>query len=1058
MDPGDRTDLLFAQLDLLLAQGRLDAARAVVARLDAEVRGANAEALANRNAERRDLVLAPLADLLRRQRSLARDIRRQASLIADDPELDDPDALQKATEQEGTAVRGALGEWLLARTDDGAGLLSHCTDALASLSASLRDGRPADAREAIGDLLELLRHHGGDEPPVELIARLKRFDALLAQRTAADEIEAICERQTRLIEQITPLYFDPVASQHSFSLLQVALTQARDSMTDVRVLLDGRSLDDAGRRAETATDTLAETLRWVEEAWGAGSGARSDSPIGAFVARRLPEWELPRALGSYLHDLVEAQELDRERRRALVRVLQALDEASPAAVDVQLQRRLPDEPGNRSTLDLAVYVASAAGPERYKVRLTFETSTDGSLAPSPEPDGDSLLTLGGRADVLLRGELPDASVLIARLFDDGPGPCLDYTIAAEAPALRDRLRGVLVNEVYVAESQACPVRREVLGWLDSLTTEPADGPLSEDELRQLGIPWYDVADLVDRLRPVIERLQIQLLVPRDEDAVFPGLCWEGPAAHVLVHLHTGSDGRTPTIALRRSLLSWIASEGDSPDRGESRMRMGTALAALCVHLGLKLALFDQLRPERWRRPTHRAARSLERGYLAAVGLPPSALTDLLARLVTLHAADEQDGSWSQAARNLLEARAGETFLKERRLPPSMLYGAYREALVRQLKARGQLAAARSAEDLAIFRDAAVLFGNLVIAPDGSGVLIVGDSKIGKSSITARLVTGDRRHDAPPWQFGASDRVLVLSPDPKAPPERFEGAPAPLAGPSPAHRTFGQKYTQELWYRDADQREVHPADQVVFQGLAPLRTIVLVRREGGERRGPGLPPPAIASLLRDFQERYDFPASRRFWWDVLASVSLVECTLKRRGSDTFHEAARAIREASADAAASRGLGREAMRVKDEGPAWWGVEDHGSSIEVTRVGGDGLDLIYRVHADGSVRSRPVQLGLDVECVASGGFDLGGVSHLVSLDPSRLTQRDGVAHHQLASGRLVPLHPEYFRATRNGPAFLVPALPPSVHKALGATMARSPSTWARWLGQPLPPRRSP
>jgi hypothetical protein len=288
-------------------------------------------------------------------------------------------------------------------------------------------------------------------------------------------------------------------------------------------------------------------------------------------------------------------------------------------------------------------------------------------------------------------------------------------------------------------------------------------------------------------------------------------------------------------------------------------------------------------------------------------------------------------------------------------------------------------------------------------------------------------------------FGASDRVLVLMPK--------EG-PA-VAMPSPAHRTFGQ-WTQELWFRDVDHREIRPPDTVPTTDLIPLQTIVFLRRDGAQFRAPGLEPRSIADLVRDFQHRFGFTANRRFWYRLFGWVSVLDVCLRRRGADTFHEAAEAIRTHVAEVTGV-GHGQAWLRTQERVEGWFGVRPPPGPVRVTRVGVDGIDIDYFLHRDGSVLVHPAHLGKTLELARRGTFGLEAAKTLVPLDPTRLEAQHGRPQYQSAGGRWMPLSAEYYRSTLAGDGFLVPNLPPAVRDVVLEIMERhDPETWAGWLEQ--------
>jgi hypothetical protein len=427
--------------------------------------------------------------------------------------------------------------------------------------------------------------------------------------------------------------------------------------------------------------------------------------------------------------------------------------------------------------------------------------------------------------------------------------------------------------------------------------------------------------------------------------------------------------------------------------------------------------------------------------------------DLFTRIALQHASavegSESDDTlvrWNRAATDLFEERGGEELLKASRVPMAALFGAYRESLVRGLERQGRTRAARSAGFLEDFQDAALLFGNLVRDPgSGAGVLIVGDSKLGKSSIAARLATGRPRVGIPGWEFGGNDRILVLT----------QASGGPMATASPAHRKFGQ-WIQELWYRDAGHREIRPADQVVRRGLIPLKAVVHVHRDGGEFRSPGPDPSAIAEWVRDFQARFGFGANRRFWWSLLSDVAFADVPLRRRGPDSFHEAADQIRNLVAALPRGRGDGRRDSRVVEQDGVWFSISGPPGPVRLSRVGVDGIDIEYTLRQDGSAVARPAQLGREIELQPPGGYRIGQLERLVKLDPARYEEHHGRPQFRVAPGRWMPLSAEYFRTGISGPQFFVPGLPLDVAgRVLRRMESDDPGRWQRWFsGGPTPP----
>jgi len=1058
--PTERADMLFAQLDLLLAQGRLDAAREVASRLSHEFRTPGTPPPSGHRKERKDLVLEPLTTLLRSQRVVERDLRRFARVHGArvEPWATAPTELARELEERGDALPPAFAEWTAGLSERaGEAASAEAEASISRLRSALADERYESARDALSELRRMLVRYDDGGPTLEMFSLadagggstdgpaplLEELEAKLGLSGLDDSLADVEARQQQLLDSVVPQFLDPIGTQPSLSVLKAGLQQARDSMISVVATLRQRHLGTATEHATAASETLDRAVRWVDEAWGgAPIAAGGPSFLASFVQRRMPEWEFPPALAVRLHEAIARCRPDSADRRELMTVVRQL--SAGAGCEVHLHRRRPDDPGTRRIVDTRL--APPGSGRRYVVRLAFSQDPGSGLAPAATLLSGGLRTVGGGAVRLLEEEGADSSLAVFRLEDHGGGPPLDYDRPMHPAGLRDALERRLSGELVAVEQLVSPVRGEALAWLDSLLLDPEGSPLPEEDLRLLGIPWYDVADFVDRLRPVVEQLQFQLLEPTATES-FAGLVWRGPEQYVLLTAHLGADGRSPTVMMQRALLAYMTWSAERGPAKEAGIPLTALLTALQIHMSLKLTFFDHLDPGRLETTLQRCARVLERHYLNRLGLDGSALRDLLARVLLRHEESSGETPLGQHAANLFDARAGEELMRSHKLPASAIFGPGRTLLASHLRSRGHLETAQSVEALDAFRDIAILFGNLIITPDGSGVLLIGDSKIGKSSITARLVSGQPRKGIRPWTFGASDRVLLLVPDPHAPPERIGHVDGPLAGASPAHRSFGQ-WTQELWYRDADGREVKPADHAVFRGLVPLRSIVLVRREGGERRGVGLAPTTVAELVRDFQHRFDFPASRRFWHDLFGAVSLHEITLKRRGADTFHDAAASIRTHVGRFEHLRGMGRRDHPVREADGAWFLLEDHGAHLKVTRVAADGVDVAYKLLPSGEVRARPQHLGSEVSLRSGGKFGFDDLARLFPLEPGRLQTDDGLPRYRSGPNRSMPLAPEYFRSTMAGPCLLVPALPPAVVGAVLELMDRDPRRWFRWL----------
>ena len=740
-----------------------------------------------------------------------------------------------------------------------------------------------------------------------------------------------------------------------------------------------------------------------------------------------------------MHQRMAPMHLPVELRREMVKVSHYLSEQGEEDAVVRLSG---DDNGGERTIEVPV---TLPGEGRYLVLLQLRVTPEGPV-PSEAETAAVFPTHGGSGEVRFGQNLDEARLLVARLSDAGDGPHLGYRAPRDAWAVRRAVQGARSRRFGTVEVRPGPVQAEVLRYIDSLAALEEEGPIASADLRRLGIPWYDAADLADRLRSVQERLVFELVEPLGEPSDFPGLVWLAEKDAALLALHLGPDGRTPTVVMPRELLRHIGWVLSHEMKDEERPSLSVLLAALRLNLGFKLAFFDRRVVPGEGEVIERASRTLERHYLQCSGVGPDVVSDLFSRMTLQHAlaiTGAPDETLAQRrnrqAADVFDARAGEEFVKSGRMSMSALFGAYRQTLIRGLENRGRRRAAHSAEFLQDFEDAGLIFANLVREPEtGGGVLIVGDSKLGKSSISARLVVGAPGRDVAPWVFGASDRVLVLVPK--------EGPP--MAMPSPAHRTFGQ-WTQELWFRDVDHREIRPPDVVPSTDLVPIRSIVFVRRDGAQFRGTGLEPRSVADLVRDFQHRFGFVANRRFWHRTFGRVSVHEVSLRRRGADTFHEAAESIRVHVARADDVLGLGQEPLEVQDRVEGWFGTSAPPGPVRVTRVGVDGIDIDYLLHPDGSVLVRPAQLGATIELGRRGTYGLEAPRTLVPLDPARVEVEHGRPKYQFAAGRWMPLSAEYYREALGGQGFLVPSLPPAVREAaLGIMQRHDPDVWSGWM----------
>lgn len=1052
MDPGERADILFAQLDMLLQAGRLDAARDLAAQIREHVRSSRS-AVTVPGAARdgvRVQVLEPLILLLREQRALARDVAAAAAAAGQD-------GAGQAAET------GALG----AALDRGIEQLSFALKALGQPMDEMANQR---LRAMAGKAVGRLRHAVGTgraRPVIEAIAAVRSDVQGLTRDQLAES--GVDERLAGLLALLDPggrrAQAEELADRQAALLLRAVVPRgpegeralpsrmaaARASMEQTSASLLRRDLQGAAASSRAAGRSLAEAARQVDRALGtADGGSRALAGfLGPFVVGTRPEWDLPSAVGLRLHE--ELGRLAPAERRDLEPLVRRLMAPYDPSVRVEFRQQSAETTDASQRADIFVPCDASAPGVRWIVRLGFSEQASGEVVPAPTIPTRELTTLGGGASVLFSSTLQECSLMVLRLHDRGPGPHLGYLDGGDA-ALREAVERRLAEVFVTREPVPSPVRDEVLGWLDDVDGA-VDSPVPEEILRQLDIPWYDPSDLVDLVRPVHEALTFEFLDGGEEDSDFPGIAWLDEHRRAFFRVHLGPDGRSPRIALASSLARFLAWVGKRSEKQPDQPTFSNMMAAIQLHLGLKLALYDD--PDVRPKVVHQAARALERSYLESRGLPGTCVFDLLAGLSLDKAAALAAGEaqtpwdrWSRRAESLFDARAGEELLRGGRLPPSVVYGPLRGTLAKALYEEGHLAAARSATEFGALREAAVLFANLLVEPgSGGGVLIVGDSKIGKSSITARLVAGAGR-DAEPWGFGASDRILVFLP-PRG--EGAGGVDRAVATASPAHRRFGQ-WSTDLWYRDARKREVKPRDSVVIRSAVPLQTLVYVHRDGGELRSGGLLPQTIADLVVDFQARFGFGGNRRFWRSLLASVSLQDVALRRRGSDTFHEAAEAIRAHARVAEEQRGLGTPRIRTLEADRAWFGLASERRRFRITRVGLDGLDLDYLIAPDGSATVRPSQIGREVQALRRGSFALEDMGSLVALEPARIEELFEIPHYRVSASRWMPLMPEYFRSTMSGPCFFVPELPESVVQAVLHLMARSdPALWRGFLGEP-------
>ena len=1059
MDPGDRAEILFAQLDVLLAAGSLDAARDLAGRIRAHVRARPARAAPDLGLAPtpRAAVLEPLTVLLRQQLAVVRDLRELMAEAERDGtgafSVVEPGALGALLERSVETMFYAL-DALAEPMDESAAqrLRTGAGQAIAGLRKAVRSGRVRPVREALDRVAGLARDMAPEQlEDSGLQDKLDGFLQHLDPSGRRARSEELADRQRAIAQRVTP----PAGSEAP-DPVQRGLSEARAAMVEAHAQLLRRDLGAARESSRAAARSLGDAARAVDRALGPRPPGQAPTVgfLGPFVAGQRPEWELPSAVGLRFHE--ELSRLPKDARRELTSLARRLMDQGEAEARVEYHLDNPDSTDQAQTIDVHVQALWRKDDARYVVRLGFQQQADGSLRPARGIRARELATYGGRAHVLLATAMEDCTLSILRLQGDGPGPHIGY-VDSEDPALRALVRRRLDEDFVVARRVASPGRGEVLGWLDDIDNE-AETPIAEEILRALGIPWYDPSDLVDRLRPVHEALAFEFLehVESDEGqeaadpADFPGIAWQGPDHYALFCPDLGHDGRSPRIRVPQALVRFLAWIGKRSDKKPDAPTFTQLMAAIQLHLGLKLTLFDDLDAARNAPWIHKAARALEQAYLESRGLSPTCVLDTFTELALRCAAQRSEDEdeppwerWSRHAENLFDARAGEELLRGGRLPASIVFGPLRGTLAKALHEQGLLAAARSADELAALQDAAFLFGNLVIEPDsGEGVLIVGDSKLGKSSITARLVAGTGRGIVP-WRFGASDRVLVLVPPPGEGPEGTDRA---IVTASPAHRRFGQ-WTAELWYRDARKREVKPRDHAVSRSPVPLRTIAFVHRDGGELRSAGLPPHAVAELVTDFQTRFGFGASRRLWRALFRSCSLVDVALRRRGADTFHEAADTIRTHMRVAEEQRGLGTPRMIVIEEGAAWFGIAPDRRRIRITRVGRDGLDVDYFIRSDGSATAVPSHLGKEIQLLRPRSWDLGKLGTLVPLDTSRVEEIHEQPHYRVSASRWMPLTADYFRSTMSGPCLFVPELPEPVLRAATRLMARDDAD--RWQG---------
>ncbi len=1056
MDQLERAEVLLAQLEILLSGGRLDAAAKLAGEVRQQLREEDAAGASYSNLDDHDRseILGPLSDLLRRQRALGKDIQAAARAEGGDGGAE---AVRARISQGVKDLGGALNRFARARADqpelamEAAQHLRELRVATDGLDLHGARRSAAALRSLLSRPLPLGSAPGGDGPEASaagaLLFLLDALEGELADGTPLATVADLAHRQRELLAQLRPLVEEAEGGD-----VHDGVRRAGDSMNAVGASLAGASLAAADAHARGASVALTETLKQVDAALTTGS-LRAAAPPGflrEFEGGRLAEWDLPPAVGLHLHERVRRAQAEGQLLRELMAVVRRLIEPNPKDVSVTINR-MGAADGLRRRVDIGLVLPTGRDQgTRYRVRLSFQVR-DGDLQPDPWGASGVQPTFGGSATALFTTDLAECEVTVLRLDDDGPGDPPGYADVDADPSLRGLLNRRLADDHELGALGQSPVRAEVLTFLQSLLQTADESPLSEPQLKALGVPWYDVADLVDRLRPVHESLEFQLTDPRVDDG-FLGLIWAGELGHAWCALGHAPDGRGVRVTLRRSLLDWLAwAARNGP--GGTKASPKDLLVALQLHLGLKLTFYDALDSDVPRATVRAAARSLEGAWLRSRGHSPTLLRDLLARLEASYRADvearatgEERERWRRAAENLLEARAGEQLLKESKLPASVLFSSMRGVLAHDLRRQGLVAAARAAEQLGAFDDAAVLFANLVVDPSrGEGVLIVGDSKLGKSSITARLVAGDGQN--PGWRFGASDRVLLLLP------KRREGAEAPpvMAIASPAHMSFGN-FIQEHWYRDEHGREIRPRDHAVSRDLVPVRLVVYLRRDGAELRTSTLSAEAVGELVRDFEGRFGFPASRRFWRGLFASSAMLDVPLSYRSGDAFLDAAGRVRRELSLAPASLGAAKPRSTTLRRDGVWFEVCDERVRVRVTRVDRDGIDIDWILRPDGSVSIRPSHLGYDVEVKRPGAFELTRLGVRVPLDRERIEHVVGQPMFRLSTSRWMPLTRPYFAVETGQPFFLVPDLPPDVLSVIAGTLEHSdPGRFGGWRGGP-------
>ena len=213
MDPVERAEILFAQLDVLLAGGQLEAARELSGRLRDhmhEHRIASAPAASLRHDERA-AVLEPLATMLRQQRALARDVRdahRAAQeAAAQHTEPLDPSRLGELLSRGAEDIQAAL-EGIAERLDPMAAerLSTAAGRGVARLRKAVRSGRMSPVRDALDDLRTRVFELGPEALGDSHLGQLMHdFVARLDPTGMRAITEALTDRQGGLLSQVAPI-------------------------------------------------------------------------------------------------------------------------------------------------------------------------------------------------------------------------------------------------------------------------------------------------------------------------------------------------------------------------------------------------------------------------------------------------------------------------------------------------------------------------------------------------------------------------------------------------------------------------------------------------------------------------------------------------------------------------------------------------------------------------------------------------------------------------------------------------------------------------------------